>query len=103
MSDEPLFPGCLADCRVIGAIEAEQEQEGKKYGNDRLIAVATASLLYSEPKNIDALNPKVLKQIEEFFVNYQRMRGVTFKVLGRHGADHAVQILRRAARHKHAA
>jgi inorganic pyrophosphatase len=103
LTDEPLFCGCLADCRLVGAIEAEQEQDGKKYRNDRLIAVATASLLYSELENIDDLNPKVLKQIEEFFVNYQRVRGVTFKVLGRHGADHAVQILRRTARHKHAA
>ncbi len=82
LTDEPLFPGCLVDCRLIGAIEAEQEQDGQKYRNDRLIAVATASLLYSDLKNIDDLNPKVLKQIEEFFVNYQRVRGVMFRVLG---------------------
>jgi len=43
LTDEPLFPGCLLDCRLIGAIEAEQEEEGEKYRNDRLIAVATAS------------------------------------------------------------
>ena len=103
LTDEPLFPGCLVDCRVIGAIEAEQEQEGKKYRNDRLIAIATASVLYSELNNINDLNPKVLKQIEDFFVNYQRVRGVIFKVLGRHGADRAVQILRAAAKHRKAA
>ncbi len=103
LTDEPLFPGCLVDCRLIGAIEAEQEQDGEKYRNDRLIAVATASLLYSDLKNIDDLNPKVLKQIEEFFVNYQRVRGVMFKVLGRHGAGRAMEILQAAAEQKHAA
>lgn len=29
--------GCLVDCRLIGAIEAEQE--GKKQRNDRLVGV----------------------------------------------------------------
>ncbi len=103
LTDEPLFPGCLVDCRLIGAIEAEQEQDGQKYRNDRLIAVATASLLYSDLKNIDDLNPKVLKQIEEFFVNYQRVRGVMFRVLGRHGAGRSVEMLEAAAEQKHAA
>jgi inorganic pyrophosphatase len=103
LTDEPLFPGCQVDCRLIGTIEAEQEQEGEKYRNDRLIAVAKASLLYSELTNIDELNPIVLNQIEEFFVNYQRVRGVKFKVLGRHGWERAAQTLRRAAAHKHAA
>jgi inorganic pyrophosphatase len=38
--DEPTFPGCQVECRLIGVIEAEQEQSGKKIRNDRLIAVA---------------------------------------------------------------
>lgn len=41
LTDEPLFPGCTVDCRQIGVIEAEQESEGKKQRNDRLIAAAT--------------------------------------------------------------
>jgi len=38
--------------------------------NDRLIAVAQASLLYADVKDLAGLNGVVLKQVEEFFVNY---------------------------------
>ena len=41
--DEPTFPGCLLECRLIGILEAEQEaMDQKKKRNDRLIAVAPA-------------------------------------------------------------
>lgn len=103
LTDEPLFPGCLVDCKLIGVIEVEQEQEGEKYRNDRLIAVATASLLYSNINHLDELNAVVREQVEQFFVNYQRVRGVKLTILGHHGPDRAIQTLRRAAAHKHAA
>src|SRR3954462_6402872 len=45
LTDAPLFPGCQVDCRLIGVIKAEQEKEGETTRNDRLIAVAEASLL----------------------------------------------------------
>jgi inorganic pyrophosphatase len=103
LTDEPLFPGCLVECKLIGVIEVEQTQEGEKYRNDRLIAVASASLLYSNINNLDELNSVVREQVEQFFVNYQRVRGVKLTILGHHGPERAVQTLRRAATHKHAA
>jgi inorganic pyrophosphatase len=30
LSDEPLYVGCVVECRLIGVIEAEQEQDGQK-------------------------------------------------------------------------
>ena len=100
LTDDPLFPGCLVDCTMIGVIEAEQEQEGKKGRNDRVIAVAKASLLYSEIKDLAGLNRTVLKQIEEFFVNYQKVRGVKVDILGEGGPDKAHELLRRTSRKK---
>lgn len=93
LTDEPLFPGCLVDCRMIGAIEAEQEQEGKKNRNDRLIAAASGSLLYSELETLDDLHPVVLKEIQDFFVNYQRVRGVKFTIVGRKGPEQAKKLI----------
>lgn len=55
LTDEPLFPGCLVDCRFIGVIESEQERHGKRERNDRLIAAASASLLYSELESLGDL------------------------------------------------
>jgi inorganic pyrophosphatase len=45
LPDEPLFPLCLVQARLIGLIEAEQMQEGKTIRNDRMVAVAVGSRL----------------------------------------------------------
>jgi Inorganic pyrophosphatase len=84
-------------------IEAEQEDKGKVNRNDRLIAVAEQSLLYSETRTLQDLNSTVLKQIEEFFVNYQRVRNIRFTVLARKGPEEALAILRQASHKKKAA
>jgi inorganic pyrophosphatase len=100
LTDEPLFAGCLVDCTLIGVIEAEQEEAGETKRNDRLIAVARASLLYSEIKDLAGLNPTVLKQIEAFFVNYQKVRDVKVNILDHRGPEKALEILRRSSTKK---
>src|SRR4030095_8345221 len=40
LMDEPTFPGCLLECKLVGVLEAEQEEKKKKKRNPRLIAVA---------------------------------------------------------------
>lgn len=102
LSDEPLYVGCVVECRLIGVIEAEQEQDGQKNRNDRLIAVATQSIRYSEIHSLHDLSRNVVHQIEEFFVNYQRVRNVTVKILGREGPMASFAILRKASLQKHA-
>src|ERR1700751_3300977 len=41
LMDEPAFPGCLLQCRVIGAIEGEQSDKkgNDKVRNDRIVAI----------------------------------------------------------------
>src|SRR2546421_8211911 len=41
LMDQPAFPGCLVEARLIGVIEGEQSEDGKKERNDRLLAVAS--------------------------------------------------------------
>lgn len=103
LTDEPLFPGCLVDCFLAGVIECEQEMEGRMKRNDRLIAVAQASLIYAEVRDLADLNPAVEKQVEAFFVNYQKVRNVRIKILGRGGPEKALAILRRSSSKKQAA
>jgi len=88
---------------VIGALKAEQTEKGRTNRNDRLIAVANESLLYSDTKTLKDLNPKVLEQIEQFFVNYQKVRGVEVRILGHAGPRETLQILARARDAKKAA
>jgi inorganic pyrophosphatase len=103
LTDEPLFPGCVVECSLIGVLKSEQTEQRHTNRNDRLIAVANQSVLYSETKALKDLNPKVLEQIQEFFVNYQRVRGIEVRILGNAGPREALQILAEAQDSKKAA
>jgi inorganic pyrophosphatase len=93
LMDEPTFPGCVVECFLIGVVEADQEEGGKINRNDRLLAVAKASEFYGDVRDISDLNPRTVKQIEGFFVNYQALRDVRVKVLGRRGPEAAKKTL----------
>lgn len=97
LMDEPTFPGCLLECKLVGVLEAEQEEKNKRKQNPRLIAVAKQSLLYSNVTRLSDIDPTILKQIEAFFINYQKVRDVRFTILARRGPDRALKILRAAA------
>src|SRR5437763_1157818 len=85
LMDYPVFPGCV--------VESEQEAEGKKERNDRLVAVAKHSHSHSDLKDISDLNPKLLKQVGEFFINYHKQSGEKFKVLGVKGPKQGERLL----------
>jgi inorganic pyrophosphatase len=96
--DEPTFPGCQIDARLVGAILASQRSAGQKeMRNDRIIAVAEASVLYASVHDLSDLEPMVLKQIEDFFVNYQKVREVEFILMGHDNSTGARKILERAS------
>lgn len=96
LMDTSAFPGCVVDSRLIGVVEGEQTEEGKTKRNDRLLAVSTHSHQHSDLKNISDMNPKVLKELGEFFVNYHRQDAIKFKVLGAKGPKEAARLLERA-------
>jgi inorganic pyrophosphatase len=89
----PSFPGCLVPVRLVGALEAEQTQEGKTNRNDRLIGVAEKTRLYGGIRNLGGLPGKLLSEIEHFFVSYNEERGRQFRVLKRSGPAAAASLL----------
>jgi inorganic pyrophosphatase len=97
LTDEPLFPLCLVQARLIGVIEAEQTQEGKTTRNDRLLAVTVHSHLYANVSDLNDLPPTLLDQVEQFFINYNEMRGRLFKPIARRGAAEAIKLVRSSA------
>jgi inorganic pyrophosphatase len=85
MMDEPVFAGCVVECRLIGVLRAKQTKKGKIVRNDRFIAVAESSLNFKRFKDVDDLEPGMLEQIQQFFVSYNEQSGKKFiveKVLG---------------------
>lgn len=83
LMDEPAFAGCLVPARLIGAIEADQSEEGKTERNDRLIAVASNSRNHADVKSLSDLSDNLLKEIEHFFISYNAVKGKEFKPLRR--------------------
>lgn len=79
LMEEASFSGCLIECRIIGVLEAEQKEKGgKPIRNDRIIAIADASILFKGIENIKELNENMVKQIEDFFIDYNRSEGKVF-------------------------
>lgn len=85
-ADEPLPPGVVVPCRIVGVIEAEQREAGQPAErNDRLLAVALKSHRYGECRSLDGLAANALDEIERFFVFYNAQKGVRFTPIGRRG------------------
>jgi len=93
LMDEPAHVGCLIEVRIIGVIEAVQIEKAKRTVNNRLLGVAVHSYSHEKVNNVDELNPSLLDQVQEFFVNYNKSRGKTFKVKGRHGPKRAAELI----------
>jgi inorganic pyrophosphatase len=93
LMDEPAFPGCVVQARLVGVIEGEQTEQGKVERNDRLLAVAESSHTHSNIKSIKDLNDSLLREIEKFFVNYHSNDGTEFKVLACKGPQSAARCV----------
>ena len=92
--DEPVYPGCMIHTRLLGVLEAKQDNEkGKKIRNDRLVAVSDCSVLYENIKNIDDLNKSMVKEIENFFVDYNKHEGKKFEPLGWKNSKTAMKLI----------
>jgi inorganic pyrophosphatase len=77
------FTGAHLKCRIIGAMEAEQQEgDEKPIRNDRYFAVPVGSITYANIESIDQLGKEHNDQLQEFFVNYNKVGGKTFKTLG---------------------
>jgi len=94
ISEIQSFPGCCMDCRIIGAIKAEQtERNGDKMRNDRYLAIPDVSQLFKEIKDVNGLPEDIITQIENFFKNYNDQAGKRFEVLERLDAEAAYHLM----------
>jgi len=97
IGDEPSAVGCLAQIKIMGVIEAEQTEEGETCRNDRLVARVAKSITYGHASHIDDLGKPFVQHLGQFFVNYNDLKGKTFKVLDIAGPDQAMRLIERAA------
>jgi len=93
LMDEPAFPGCLLKCRIVGIIEGEQGKKKARERNDRIIAVEADNHSFADIKHVDDLGKQFLRELEEFFVNYHRLTGKEYRILGSKGPFQARKLI----------
>jgi inorganic pyrophosphatase len=94
LMDAAVVPGCVVRARLIGAIEAEQKDNGKWVRNDRLIAVATHAQTYNDARRLSDLRPHLVKEIKQFFVSYNKLRERDFRAHAEAGPKAARALLK---------
>ncbi|MBV9341287.1 MAG: inorganic diphosphatase [Acidobacteria bacterium] len=94
LMDEPAFPGCTLSCRPIGVIKGEQRSGKRKERNDRIIAVHEDAHTWADIKDISDLNEQFCRELQEFFVNYNRLSGRKYRVLGVKGCREAEKLVK---------
>ena len=87
------YPGVRIPCRLIGALEAKQMEEGKTIRNDRYILIAEDSLLFAHIKDIEDFSGKHNEELMEFFINYARVEDKELKSLKYVSRDKAQENL----------
>lgn len=98
LMDVSTCPGCVVECRIVGAITAIQREKGKRgVRNDRFLAVETGSVLYRDIQDSDDLPPHFIEQLQEFFISYNKLAGKRFQPLRVLGRKQAWQALQAAA------
>ena len=100
LMDEPAFPGCVLLCRIIGVIEGEQTEKGKKKKtrNDRIIAVQRDAHSWKDIKTVSDLGDHFCKELEQFFTDYHKLSKTTYKVLALKGPERALSLVKASKR-----
>ena len=91
LMDEPAFPGCVLQCRIIGIIEGEQGKKKKLERNDRVVAVEKENHSFADIRHIKDLGKTFLQELEDFFVNYHELSGEKYQVSGAKGPASAMK------------
>ena len=84
----------MLTCRAIGVIEGEQGSKKDKVRNDRIVAVEKDAHSWADIKTVDELGKEFCRELEEFFVNYHKLSGEQYRVLGVKGLNEARKLVK---------
>src|SRR5438105_4724621 len=98
LMDEPAFPGCVLECRPIGIIEGEQGDGKDKERNDCIVAIQEQAHSWADIKTIHDLSEQFCCELEQFFVNYHKLTGNIYRVIGRKGPEGIREMIKSGMR-----
>jgi inorganic pyrophosphatase len=97
LHDEPTFPGCVVEARLLGALRAVQRRgRGPRVRNDRLLAVPSGDRRYDRVRSVRDVDRRLLTDLEAFFVAFGVARGKQVVFDGCVGAPAALRLVRAA-------
>jgi inorganic pyrophosphatase len=104
LAEEPVFPGCLVDARVLGVLHMRDMGED----DHKIVAVEHSDPRLSPINALGDVAPHRLKEIETFFNTYKELEGKQTEIVGWWDREDALRLIdegRRAyqARHGQAA
>ena len=92
IAEEPTFPGCHVDVRVIGLLQMRDE----KGVDEKLLAVPVADPRFDGIDDLSDVNRHLLVEIRNFFETYKELEGgKTTQVENWRGASEAWAVLER--------
>ncbi len=78
MVNEPTFPGCLIEARVVGIFRMKD----KGFNDFKLLAVPHKDPLFGHMKKLEDVPNHFLREVEHFFSTYKTLEGVNVEPLG---------------------
>ncbi|MEA2641557.1 MAG: inorganic pyrophosphatase [Chloroflexota bacterium] len=87
--NEPTFPGCHILCRPIGVLDMTDDK-----GRDhKILAVPHVDPRFQSIRDLGALDPHWLREIEYFFQTYKTLEEKLTEVVGWEDAEAAARII----------
>ena len=92
---DPVFPGCVLQARVIGALE----MEGEGGTESNIFAVPDDDPRFDDIETLEDMPEQNLREIEQFFVAFKRLEGdEEAEVRGWRDLEEAHEIIRKCTR-----
>jgi inorganic pyrophosphatase len=96
LMDEPVYPGCLVECRPVGVIKLLQRENRKQaVRNDRLIAVPLEMRTYENIHDIRELNKNLVNEIIYFLETYNHLENIKTEILSLSGTQQAIKLIQK--------
>jgi inorganic pyrophosphatase len=96
--DQPCPTGSVLDVRLLGAIEAEEVENGRKERNDRILGAACISRLYAKVEKPGDVGDGFIDNLVEFWVNKAKLEGKVFRCLGVTASERAIDLIKGSAK-----
>jgi inorganic pyrophosphatase len=95
ISEFVTFPGARLECRLIGALLAEQKEGARKVRNDRYFFIPDDSVVFKHIKAMNQFGTSHNEQLRDFFINYNKEEDKEFLPLQWLNSTRALQLLKK--------